>query len=56
MKKQSEINFTQISKEHTKELTTIVKETLVPVRRLTPADLWNIQRRSKTMMNRRHLV
>lgn len=56
MKKQSEINFTQISKEHTNELTTVVKETLVPVKFLTAADLWNIQRRSKPMMYRRHLV
>jgi len=56
MKKQSEFNFTQISKEHSKELTTLVKETLVPVKTLTTAELWNIQRRSKPMMYRRHLV
>lgn len=60
MKKQSENNFTQISKEHTNELTTVVTETLamglVAVKTLTSADLWNIQRRSKTMMYRRHLA
>ena len=60
MKKQSENNFTQISKEHTKELTTVVKETLalglIPVRTFSTADLWNIQRRSKTMMYRRHFA
>lgn len=60
MKKQSENNFTQISKDHTKELTTVVNETFAmeyaPVKTLTTADLWNIQKRSKTMMHRRHLV
>ena len=60
MKKQSTNNFTQISKGHTKELTTVVKEALalglIPVKTLTTADLWNIQRRSKTMMYRRHFA
>lgn len=58
MNKQSNINFTQISKEHTKELTTVVNETLavgfIRAKTLTTADLWNIQRRSKTMLHRRH--
>ncbi len=58
MNMQSNINFKQISKEHTKELTTVVKETLaagfIPLKTLTTADLWNIQRRSKTMFGRRH--
>ena len=60
MKKQSENNFTQISKEHTKELTTVVKETLalglIPVRTFSTADLWNIQRRSRTMLQRRSFI
>ena len=60
MKKQSNNNFTQISKEHTNELTTVVNETLavgfVPVKTFTSFDLWNIQRRSKTMMYRRHVA
>jgi len=60
MKKQSENNFTQISKEHTKELTTVVNETLAmeftPAKSFSSVDLWNIQRRSKTMMYRRHFA
>ena len=57
MKKQTEINFTKMSKEHTNELTTIVKETIamdfVPVKSFTIIDLWNIQRRSKSRINSR---
>ena len=60
MKKQSNNNFTPISKEHTNELTTVVNETLavgfVPAKTFTSFDLWNIQRRSKTMMYRRHIA
>jgi len=60
MKKQSEINFTKIGKDYTNKLTAVVKETLTvgmyPVKTLTTADLWNIQRRSKTMMYRRNIA
>jgi len=60
MKKQSANNFTQISKEHSTELTTVVKETLalgfIPVKVFSTADLWNIQRRRKPTMYRRHLA
>ena len=60
MKKQSENNFAQISKEHKTELTTVAKETLaqgfIPVKTFSSLDLWNIQRRSKTMMYRRHFA
>ena len=60
MKKQSENNFARISKENVTELTTVVKETLalnlIPVRTFRAVDLWNIQRRSKTMVYRRHFA
>ncbi|HNU87456.1 MAG TPA: hypothetical protein PKJ94_04175 [Ferruginibacter sp.] len=59
MKKQSTTQFTAISAEHTKELTTVVKETLatglIQNRIFSAADLWDIQRRGRgrTMMSRR---
>ncbi len=60
MKKQTEINFVEISKEQTNKLTAVVSETIamdfVPFKTFTTADLWNIQRRSNTMRNRRHLA
>jgi hypothetical protein len=60
MKKQSNNNFTQISKEHTKELTTVVNENLAVEffreKSFTSSDLWNIQRSSKTIMNRRQIA
>ncbi len=60
MKKQTEINFVKISEEQTNNLTTVVSETIatdfVPFKTFTTADLWNIQRRGKTIMNRRHLT
>ena len=60
MKKQTEINFVKISEEQTNKLNTVISETIatdfVPFKTFTTADLWNIQRRSKTMINRRHLA
>lgn len=57
MKKQSTNQFLPISKEQTEKLTTVVSETLAlgisPVKTFSTADLWNIQRRSRTMMSRR---
>jgi hypothetical protein len=57
MKKNSEYNFTPLSEEHVKTLTTTVKETIAEghsqPRSFTAADLWNIQRRSRTMTQRR---
>ena len=59
MKKQS-TQFAQISKEQTEKLTTVVNETLAigynQVKTFSTADLWNIQRRSRTIMNRRSFV
>jgi hypothetical protein len=58
MKKQSTNQFSPISKEQTEKLTTVVKETLAlgisPVKTFSTADLWNIQRRGRTMMSRRN--
>jgi len=59
MKKQTN-QFEQISKEQTDKLTTVVNETLAigynQVKTFSNADLWNIQRRSRTIMNRRSFV
>lgn len=57
MKKQTEINFSKISKEQTNDLLMIVNETIakdfIPVKHFTIVDLWNIQRRSKTTISSR---
>jgi methionine aminopeptidase len=58
MKKQTTNQFSPISKEQTEQLTTVVKETLAlgisHVKTFSTADLWNIQRRGRTMMSRRN--
>ena len=58
MKKQSTTQFSQISKSETEKLTTVVNETIahgvIPVRIFSSAELWNIQRRGRTMMSRRN--
>ena len=60
MKKQTTNQFSPISKEQTENLTTVVKETLAlgisHVKTFSTADLWNIQRRSRTIMSRRSFV
>jgi hypothetical protein len=60
MKKQTEINFSKISKEQTNDLTAVVNETIamdfIPVKSFTIVDLWNIQQRSKTIRDSRKLV
>lgn len=60
MNKQTEINFSKISKEQTNDLTTVINETIamdfVPVKSFTIIDLWNIQRRSKTTRDSRKSV
>ena len=57
MKKQTTNQFLQMNKEQTKKLTTVVKETLAlgldKAKIFSSADLWNIQRRSRTIMNSR---
>lgn len=60
MKKQSNNSFSPIGSGHKKELTTIVKETIAAgfsqSRVFSTADLWNIQRRSRTMLSRRNFA
>lgn len=60
MKKQTNLNFAKMSKEQLDHLTTTVKEIaatdFVPAKSFTVVDLWNIQRKSKTMTNRKQLV
>ena len=60
MKKQTTNQFSPISKNQTEKLTTLVKETIAlglsQVKTFTTADLWNIQRRSRTIMSRRSFV
>jgi hypothetical protein len=60
MKKQTTNQFSPISKEQTEKLTTVVKETIAlglsQVKPFTTVDLWNIQRRSRTIMSRRSFV
>jgi hypothetical protein len=50
--------FTVISKTETAKLTTVVNETLafglVKEKSFTAADLWNIQRQRKSILQRRH--
>ena len=60
MKKQTEINFSKISKEQINTLTTAVSESIamgyVPFKTFTTIDLWNIRRKSNSIGNRRHLA
>jgi hypothetical protein len=60
MKKQTTNQFAPISKEQTEKLTTVVKETIAfgitKVKTFSTVDLWNIQRRSRTIMSRRSFV
>jgi hypothetical protein len=57
MNKQTEINFSKISKGQTNDLATMVNETIakdfIAVKSFTIVDLWNIQRRSKTTRDSR---
>jgi hypothetical protein len=61
MKKQSNTLFTKFGKEALADLTREVKETIAfglakPYRKIfTVADLWNIQRQSKSSIQRRYL-
>ena len=60
MKKQTTTQFLQLNKEQTEKLTTVVKEALAiglsKVKIFSSADLWNIQRRSRTIMNSRNFA
>ena len=57
MNTQNKSLFTAMSKNETKELTTIVKETLAfgvvnHEKHFTAADLWNIQRQKRSVARR----
>jgi hypothetical protein len=58
MNTQNKDLFTAISKSETKQLTTVVKETLAfglnQEKHFTAADLWNIQRQKRSIVSRRH--
>jgi hypothetical protein len=56
MKKQSENPFAPLIPEQVDTLTEIVKEILAKPKSFSPADLWDIQRRSRTIMRRRYLA
>ena len=60
MKKQTEINFSKISKEQINTLTTVVSESIamgyVPFKTFTTIDLWNIRRKSNSIRNRSNLA
>ena len=55
MKKQT-TTFSPITKEQMEQLTTVTSETLVKAKTFSTADLWNIQRRSRTMISRRYFA
>jgi len=60
MKKQSENTFSLLSQKQVETLTQVVKETLAAgftkPKTFSTADLWNIQRRGRTMLQRRHFA
>lgn len=58
MKKQSQSTFTLLSQKQVETLTEVVKETLgfTKPKTFSTADLWNIQRRGRTILQRRHLA
>jgi len=62
MKTQNQGLGLAISKSHLKEITTEVKETLalgyiiIPGKAFSSAELWNIQRRTKSALSRRKYV
>ena len=60
MKMQTTNQVLQMSKEQTEKLTAVVKETLAiglkKAKIFSSAELWNIQRRGKTIMNSRNFA
>jgi hypothetical protein len=53
MKKQT-TTFSPITKEEMAALTNVTPETLAKPKSFSSAELWNIQRRSRTMVSRRY--
>jgi hypothetical protein len=60
MKKQTNFNIAKMSKDQLIELASTAKETVAinlgPGKGFTVIDLWNIQRRNKSRIGRRHLA
>jgi len=60
MNTQNKDLFKAISKNETRVLTTVVKETLAfainQEKHFTAADLWNIQRQKRSIVSRRHFA
>jgi len=55
MKKQSENTITVLSKKDVQHLVNVVKETIAArPRTFSAAELWDIQRRGRTMVSRRN--
>lgn len=54
MKKQSENTITVLSKKDVQHLVNVVKETIARPRTFSAAELWDIQRRGRTMVSRRN--
>jgi len=53
MKKNSNLAINLLNQEELQQLTTVVKETISKPRVFSAAELWDIQRRSRTMVSRR---
>ena len=53
MKKNSNLRINLLNQEELNQLTTVVKETIAKPRVFSAAELWSIQRRSRTMVSRR---
>ncbi len=54
MKKNSNIATSFLSQEELQQLTTVVKETIAKPKVFSAAELWDIQRRARTINQRRH--
>ncbi len=53
MKKNSNIAINLLNQEELQQLTTVVKETIAKPRVFSAAELWDIQRRARTINPRR---
>jgi hypothetical protein len=60
MNTQNKHLFAAISKDETEKMTTIVNETIAfgisQKKSFTAADLWNIQRQRRSILQRRHIA
>ncbi|HMW25138.1 MAG TPA: hypothetical protein PKC51_00785 [Ferruginibacter sp.] len=53
MKKNSNLTINLLNQEELQQLSTVVKETIAKPKVFSAAELWDIQRRSRTMVSRR---